>query len=228
MASGLARRHIRALPELGRVRIPGSSGSRFVPLTQVDTVDASTVASTIAPTKGVAGENIRPTVHESDTETMPSVGGSPEDSEDDGHSDEICSTPFWEKWMQVSKRSWPVQPHAQHSQVLILSILMEVFTKRARVLKSPPAFLKGAFRSCMRMALQRAERAQQLANLGELSSARLALEGSALAPGNLATLRSLTNARRPARQREPMPQSVTDHLATGVFSSIDSEGFCEI
>ena len=179
------------------------------------------------------------------------------------------------------------------------------------MLKSPPTFLKGAFRSCMRMALQeaergraehnevrsvrawklflllprlvlyrssrggiiskktlqerfhqfargewlqllaageeaaesrvrgsrrirsnfsesferRAERAQQLANLGELSSARLALEGSALAPGNLATLRSLTNpARRPARPREPMPQSVVDHLATGVFS-LDSEGF---
>ena len=34
---------------------------------------------------------------------------------------------------------------------------------------------------------RRAERAQMLANLGELSSARQALEGSALAPGNLAT-----------------------------------------
>ena len=35
--------------------------------------------------------------------------------------------------------------------------LMEIFTKRARVLKSPPAFLKGAFRSYMRLALQEAE-----------------------------------------------------------------------
>ena len=71
----------------GRVRIPGSSGSRFAPLTQVDIVEdvPSTVVSTIAPT--VAGEHIRPTVHESDTETVPSVGGSPEDSDDDGHSD---------------------------------------------------------------------------------------------------------------------------------------------
>ena len=65
-----------------------SSASRFVPLSQVDTVEdvPSTVASTIALTEGAASENIRPTVHESDTETMPSVGGSPEDSEDDGHS----------------------------------------------------------------------------------------------------------------------------------------------
>ena len=35
--------------------------------------------------------------------------------------------------------------------------LMEIFTKRARVLKSPPAFLEGAFWSCMRLALQEAE-----------------------------------------------------------------------
>ena len=102
----------------GRVRIPGSSGSRFVPLTQVDIVEdvPSTVVSTIAPTVGVAGENIRPTVHESDTETVPSVGGSPEDSEGDGHSD------VEDMQLRVSKRSWPVQPHAQDSVVLILSI----------------------------------------------------------------------------------------------------------
>ena len=72
---------------------------------------------------------------------------------------------------------------------------------------------------------RRAERAQMFANIGELSSARQALEGSALAPGNLATLRSLTNpARRPARPREPMPQSVADHRATEAFP-LDSEGF---
>ena len=298
----------------GRVRIPGSSGSRFVPLTQVDTVEdvPSTVASTIAPTEGVAGENIRPTVHESDTETMPSVGGSPEDSsEDDGHSDvEDMQHPILGE-VDAGFEEILASPATRAAFTSLDSVnLMEVFTKRARVLKSPPAFLKGAFRSCMRMALQeaergraehnevrsvrawklflllprlvlhrssrggiiskktlqarfhrfargewlqllaagedaaesrvrgsrrirsnfsesverRAERAQQLANLGELSSARLALEGSALAPGNLATLRSLTNpARRPARPREPVPQSVTDHRA-GVFS-LDSEGF---
>ena len=167
-------------------------------------------------------------------------------------------------------------------------IWVDVFAKRARVFKSPPAFLKGAFRSCLRLALEevergrsefnevrsvrgwklfllvprlllyrgarggkipkkqlqerftlfaqghwlhllrlsqevgecrgsrrirqaradsvelRAERAQAFAQLGELSSARQALEGSCLAPGNLATLRALTNPdRRPPRPRDP-------------------------
>ena len=73
----------------GRVRFPGSSGSRFAPLTQVDTVEdvPSTVVSTIATTAGVAGEHIRPTVQESDTETVPSVAGSGEVTDDDGLSD---------------------------------------------------------------------------------------------------------------------------------------------
>ena len=40
--------------DFGRVRIPGSSGSRFAPLTQVDTVEGvpSTVVSTIARQQG--------------------------------------------------------------------------------------------------------------------------------------------------------------------------------
>ena len=48
------RGDIRALLNFGRVRIPGSSGSRFAPLTQVDTVEdvPSTVVSTIAPSRG--------------------------------------------------------------------------------------------------------------------------------------------------------------------------------
>ena len=63
----------------GRVRIPGSSGSRFAPLTQVDTVEdvPSTLVSTVAPTAMVA-EHIRSTVHVSDTETVPTVAGSGE------------------------------------------------------------------------------------------------------------------------------------------------------
>ena len=49
----------------------------------------------------------------------------------------------------------------------------------------------------------RAARAEKLAMVGELSAARQALESAELAPGNLSTLRSLTNPeRRPARPRE--------------------------
>ena len=49
----------------------------------------------------------------------------------------------------------------------------------------------------------RAARAMSLVQVGELSAARQALEGAALAPGNLATLRTLTDpARRPPLARE--------------------------
>ena len=246
---------------------------------------------------------------------MPSVGGSPEDSEDDGHSDvEDMQHPILGE-VDAGFEEILASPATRAAFTSLDSVnLMEVFTKRARVLKSPTRFLGRSFqvlhedgtagsraRSCRTQRGQecpcvencsfsshdwccivllveassprrfcrsgfhrfargvwlqllaageeaaesrvrgsrrirsnfsesverRAERDQQLANLGELSSARLALEGSALAPGNLATLRSLTNpARRPARPREPMPQSVADHLATGVFS-LDSEGFLQ-
>ena len=60
----------------------------------------------------------------------------------------------------------------------------------------------------------RAERAQVFSRLGELYSARQALGGSCVAPGNLATLDSLTNKdRRPPRQRDPLPQSATENQA---------------
>ena len=69
----------------------------------------------------------------------------------------------------------------------------------------------------------RAERAQALAQLGELSSARQALEGFRTAPGSLPTLRALTNPdRRPAR--DPLPQSVVEHQATAAFA-LDPERF---
>ena len=72
---------------------------------------------------------------------------------------------------------------------------------------------------------RRAERAQALAQLGELSSARQALEGSCVAPGNLATLRSLTNpSRRPVRPRDPWPDSVVERRATSTFA-LDAERF---
>ena len=55
----------------------------------------------------------------------------------------------------------------------------------------------------------RAERAEMLVQLGELSSARQALEGAAIAPGNSATLNELTNlARRLAVLRDPLPNDL--------------------
>ena len=49
--------------------------------------------------------------------------------------------------------------------------------------------------------------------LGELSSARQALEGAALVPGTNATLSVLTDeSKRPARPREPLPREVLKHV----------------
>ena len=57
----------------------------------------------------------------------------------------------------------------------------------------------------------RASRALHLCQLGELSSARQALEGATVAPGDLATLRALTDPdRRPALQRVPLSREVME------------------
>ena len=63
---------------------------------------------------------------------------------------------------------------------------------------------------------RRAERAQ----LGELSSARQALEGSCVAPGNLVT----NPSRRPVRPRDPLLDSVVEPRATSTFA-LDAERF---
>ena len=56
---------------------------------------------------------------------------------------------------------------------------------------------------------KRAERARSLVHLGELSAARVALEGAQVAPGTLATLRELTNPER----RPPVPrQRLSDEV----------------
>ena len=58
----------------------------------------------------------------------------------------------------------------------------------------------------------RAIRAERLVQVGELSLARQALERAALATGNLATLRQLTDATwRPPQPREPLPPEVLNH-----------------
>ena len=58
---------------------------------------------------------------------------------------------------------------------------------------------------------RRAERAEALVQIGELSAGRRALEGAPLAPGNMATLRELQNPlRRPPVPRSPMAPIVLE------------------
>ena len=122
----------------GRVRILGSSGSRFAPLTQVDTV------ATIAPTARVA-EHIRNTVHESDTETVPSVAGSGEVTDDDGLSDvnDMEHPSLGEVIAGLEDISAFATTRAAMATLDAVD-LSEVFSVRVRTLKCPPAFLKGA------------------------------------------------------------------------------------
>ena len=67
-------------------------------------------------------------------------------------------------------------------------------------------------RICPDSLERRAERARAMAALGELSSARLALEGEAIARGDEATLAALRDRRRrPPEPREPIPEEVLHH-----------------
>ena len=71
----------------------------------------------------------------------------------------------------------------------------------------------------------RAARAERLVQVGELSSARQALDGAALAPCNQTTLRLLTDAsRRPPRPREPLPPEVLNHMPQIAFQ-LDEDVF---
>ena len=65
---------------------------------------------------------------------------------------------------------------------------------------------------------KRVARAELLCHLGELSSARQALEGATLAPGNSDTLDQLKDpTRRPPRPREPLPHDVVSHVPGRAF-----------
>ena len=65
---------------------------------------------------------------------------------------------------------------------------------------------------------RRAARALALAQKGELSAGRQALEGADLAPGTMETLRELRDpVRRPARIRQPLPPQVADHMPDRPF-----------
>ena len=69
----------------------------------------------------------------------------------------------------------------------------------------------------------RAARAEKSAQLGELSAARQALEGDAVAPGTLRTLASLTNPeRRPPLPREPLPNELSTFEPVAPFR-LDAE-----
>ena len=72
----------------------------------------------------------------------------------------------------------------------------------------------------------RVQRAEALAQMGELSAGRQALEGADVAPGNLATLAQLTNPVR----RPPIPRDHLSGSATAVPVQpfdLDPELFCK-
>ena len=67
---------------------------------------------------------------------------------------------------------------------------------------------------------------EMLVHFGELSSARQALEGAALAPGNQATLNALTDdSRRPAQPRDPLPERLFNSVPEVRFQ-LDEDQFC--
>ena len=71
---------------------------------------------------------------------------------------------------------------------------------------------------------KRAERARNLVHLGELSAARIALEGAQVAPGTLATLRELTNPeRRPPRPRQQLSEEVIQSTPSVGFELDESQ-----
>ena len=72
----------------------------------------------------------------------------------------------------------------------------------------------------------RAARAEMLVHMSELSSARQALEGAAIAPGTQATLDALRDpARRPPQPRFPLSHELTNYEPTGKFD-LDQDQFC--
>ena len=67
---------------------------------------------------------------------------------------------------------------------------------------------------------QRAESSLRLVQLGELSSARQALEGAEVASGDRNTLAALQDpVRRPAIPRDPLPVDLLTHVPVREFES---------
>ena len=66
---------------------------------------------------------------------------------------------------------------------------------------------------------RRAIRALNFVQVGELSSARQALEGAEVAPGTEDTLKKLSDtSKRPDRLRDPIPQEVMEHVPAVPFA----------
>ena len=131
------------IPSFWQSAVPRSSGSGFEPLTQLDTQEdvPTTVVDTIDEVSQATEEDqVRSTVAQSDTETVPSAGGSSEDSDDGGHSD-------------VEDVQHPIlgEVAAGVEEILASPVTRAALTSLdaayLMVLKSPPAFLKGGFRS---------------------------------------------------------------------------------
>ena len=62
---------------------------------------------------------------------------------------------------------------------------------------------------------RRTIRALNFLQVGELSSARQALEGAEIAPGNDDILKQLSDtSKRPDKLRDPIPQEVLEHVPT--------------
>ena len=73
---------------------------------------------------------------------------------------------------------------------------------------------------------RRVARAEMLVHYGELSSARQALEGASLAPGNQETLNMLRDeSRRPPRLRDPLPEELLNLVPEDRFE-LDEDRFC--
>ena len=65
---------------------------------------------------------------------------------------------------------------------------------------------------------RRVSRAEALVHMGEVSSARQALEGASLAPGSEATLNALRDpAKRPPEPRTPLPRDLSNPVALTPF-----------
>ena len=73
---------------------------------------------------------------------------------------------------------------------------------------------------------RRADRAQALVQMGELSAGRHALEGASIAPGSQATLDALRDARRrPPVPREPLPEELFERR--GPLFQLDHDLFAK-
>ena len=71
----------------------------------------------------------------------------------------------------------------------------------------------------------RAARAEALVQIGELSSARQALEGAEVAPGNRTTLGALRKfERRPPNLRDPLPEELINFQPATLFQ-LDEDRF---